>query len=162
MSRVMTELFTDIRRDDRSAVSGLLARRAILTLFALISLTALIGFIGQRPSSSQATTPAVRMTLTAPETVRGGIFFQARIDIRALTAIEHPRLVFDEGWLEGRQVNSIEPAAESESSRDGRLVLSYGALEPGDVLRVWMQFEVNPTNVGKRSFGLELDDEERP
>jgi hypothetical protein len=162
MSRVMTELFTDVRRDDRGAVAGLLARRAILTLFALISLTALIGFIGQRPSSSQATTPAVRMTLAAPETVRGGIFFQARIDIRALTAIEHPRLVFDEGWLEGLQVNSIEPSAASESSRDGRLVLSYGALEPGDILRIWLQFEVNPTNVGKRSFGLELDDEERP
>jgi hypothetical protein len=158
----MTELFTDIPSDDRGAGVGLLARRAILTLFALISLTALIGFFGQRPSSSQATTSAVRMTLTAPETVRGGIFFQARIDIRALTAIEHPRLVLDEGWLEGLQVNSIEPAPESESSRDGRVVLSYGALEPGDILRVWMQFEVNPTNVGKRSFGLELDDEERP
>src|SRR3954452_1998375 len=158
----MTELFTDIQRDDRGDVVGLLARRAILTLFALISLTALVGFFGQRPSSSEATTPAVRMTLTAPETVRGGIFFQARIDIRALTAIEHPRLVFDEGWLEGLQVNSIEPAAESESSRDGRLVLSYGALEPGDLLRIWMQFEVNPTNTGKRAYTVELDDEDRP
>ena len=46
------------------------------------------------------------------------------------------------------QVNSIEPAAESESSRDGRLVLSYGALQPGDLPRIWLQFEVSPTNVG--------------
>ena len=40
-------------------------------------------------------------------------------------------------------------------------MLSYGALEPGDLLRIWLQFEVNPTNVGKRSYTVELDDEER-
>jgi hypothetical protein len=132
-----------------------------MTLFAAVSLAALVGLIGQSESTSAASTPSVRMTLSAPEQVRGGLFFQSRVDIRALAPIEHPRLVLDEGWIEGMQVNSIEPAAESESSRDGRLVLSYGALEPGDVLRVWLQFEVNPTNVGKRSYALELDDEDR-
>ena len=60
------------------------------------------------------------------------------------------------------QVNSIEPSPESESSRDGRVVLSYGELKAGDLLRIWLQFEVDPTNVGRRSYGLELDDEERP
>ena len=54
-----------------------------------------------------------------------------------------------DGWVEGMQVNSIEPAAESETSRDGRVVLSYGDLEAGDVLRIWLQFEVDPTNVGQ-------------
>jgi hypothetical protein len=99
--------------------------------------------------------------LAAPETVRGGLFFQSRIEIRALTAIEHPRLVLGEGWFEGMQVNSIEPAAESETSRDGRVVLSYGALEPGDVLRIWLQFQVEPTNIGTRDYSVELDDEDR-
>jgi hypothetical protein len=41
-------------------------------------------------------------------------------------------------------------------------VLSYDALAPGDLLRVWFQFEVNPTNVGRRSYAIELDDAERP
>jgi len=70
--------------------------------------------------------------------------------------------VFDEGWLEGMQVNSIEPAAGDEESRDGKLVLSYTTLEAGDVLKVWMQFQVNPTNVGRRSYGLVLDDDMTP
>jgi hypothetical protein len=130
-------------------------------LFALIAIGALAGLIGQRWSRWEASSPDARMTLQAPTVVRGGIFFESRVDIRALGPIEHPRLVLDDGWLVGMQVNSIEPAAESESSRDGRLVLSYGALETGDVLRVHLQFEVNPTNVGKRSYGLELDDAER-
>jgi hypothetical protein len=127
----------------------------------LIALAALAGLIGQRSSTSSAATPVAQMTLTAPEVVRGGLFFESRIDIQARSAIEHPRLVFDDGWLEGLQVNSVEPAAESESSRDGRLVLSYGALEAGDRLRIYLQFEVNPTNVGSRSYGFELDDAER-
>ena len=55
--------------------------------------------------------------------------------------------MLDEGWVEGMQVDSIEPAPADEESRDGRLVLSYAALGAGDVLKVWLQFEVNPTNV---------------
>jgi len=38
-------------------------------------------------------------------------------------------------------------------------VLTYDKLAPGDDLRIWMQFEVHPTNVGRRSYGIELDDE---
>jgi hypothetical protein len=102
------------------------------------------------------------MRLSAPETVRGGLFFQSRLDVRATRAIDHPRVVLAPGWLEGMQVNSIEPAPVGEASRNGRVVLSYDALEPGDVLRVWFQFEVNPTNVGHRSYAIELDDSERP
>jgi hypothetical protein len=151
----------DEQFDERGVVVGLWLRRAVMTAFAAFSLAALIGFFGQRSSDSSAASPAVRMTLSAPEVVRGGLFFQSRIDIEARTAIEYPRLVFDEGWLEAMQVNSIEPSAESESSRDGRLVLSYGELAAGDTLRIYMQFEVNPTNVGTRPYGVELDDATR-
>jgi hypothetical protein len=60
------------------------------------------------------------------------------------------------------QLTSVEPAPVGEASRDGRVVLSYDALKQGDLLRVWFQFEVNPTNVGSRSYAVELDDAERP
>jgi hypothetical protein len=158
----MAELFSDVNSSGRGQVVGLWGRRMVMGLFALISLAALVGFTGQRASTSAASTPAVRMKLSAPEVVRGGLFFQSRVDIRALTPIQHPRIVLADGWIEGLQVNSIEPAAESETSRDGRVVLSYGELKAGDVLRVWMQFEVDPTNVGKRDYTLELDDADRP
>ena len=156
----MTELFADVAPDGRGGTIGIAARRVLMASFALISLAALIGFFGQRSTTSAAVTPSVRMTLDAPETVRGGIFFQALVNIRALTPVEHPRLVLDEGWVEGMQVNSIEPAPVSEASRDGRVVLSYDRVDAGDRLVVWMQFEVDPTNVGHRSYGLELDDAE--
>ena len=54
----------------------------------------------------------------------------------AAAAAPFPRLVLDEGWLDGLQINTIEPSPQSEASRDGRLVLSYPALKAGDRLLV--------------------------
>jgi hypothetical protein len=41
-------------------------------------------------------------------------------------------------------------------------VLSYTTLEPGDVLKVWLQFEVDPTANGRRAYGLALEDDQQP
>jgi hypothetical protein len=141
---------------------GLWARRAVVSLFAAIALLALWGFIGQRDSESVARAGDVTMVVSAPSTVRGGLYFQATVDITTRSEIASPRLVLDEGWFEGMQVNSIEPAAESEAARDGRVVLTYAALEPDDRLKIWLQFQVDPTNPGRRSYGIELDDATRP
>jgi hypothetical protein len=123
---------------------------------------ALLDRFGQVTSESSVRAPAASMRLSAPETVRGGLFFESQLDIRALADIEHPRLVLDDGWVEGMQVNSIEPSPVGEASRDGRLVLSYDALSAGDVLRIRFQFQVIPTTAGRRSYAVELDDADRP
>jgi hypothetical protein len=156
----VTKLFTDVAAvpEPRSEIAGLWARRAVLALFAVIAVLGLLDVFGQGASQTAATTPAAVLRVTAPEAVRGGLFFQSRIEIRALRDIAHPRLVLDEGWVEGMQVNSIEPSPVGEASRDGRVVLSYDAVDAGERLVVWLQFEVNPTNTGHRSYGLELDD----
>jgi hypothetical protein len=157
----MTDTFARLARES-PGLTALWARRAVMVLFALVALLALLNRFGQRPAQSTAQVPAARMTLSSPSTVRGGLFFQSRLDARAVRAIEHPRLVLASGWVEGMQVNSISPEPVGQASRDGRVVLSYDALEPGEVLRVLFQFEVNPTNVGRRSYAIELDDAERP
>jgi hypothetical protein len=158
----MTDTFARLRRDSPSLTTALWARRAVVALFAIVALLAVLNRFGQRPAQSTARTPAATMALSAPSTVRGGLFFQSRVDIRAARAVDHPRLVLASGWVEGMQVNSIEPAPVGEASRDGRVVLSYDKLAPGDLLRIWLQFEVNPTNVGRRSYAIELDDSDRP
>ena len=158
----MTELFAKLERQPTGVRAGLWVRRAILALFGVLVLLALLNRYGQHPADSVARVPAATMRLSAPARIRGGLFFQSRLDISAAQAIGHPRIVLDEGWLEGMQVNSIEPAPVGEAARDGRVVLSYDAMNPGDLLRVWFQFEVNPTNVGRRSYAVELDDAEQP
>ena len=155
---MVASAFTDLEIDRAGQNRGLWARRVVIALFCVIAVLALADRFGQRATESQAASPAARMTLTAPDTVRGGLFFQSRVEIHALREIASPHIVLDHGWVEGMQVNSIEPAPASELSRDGRVVLAYDKLAPGDDLRIWLQFEVNPTNVGRRSYGIELDD----
>jgi hypothetical protein len=158
----MPDSFATLEREPTGVTAGLWVRRGILTLLGVLVLLALLNRYGQRPATSVVRAPAATLRLSAPAHVRGGLFFQSRLDIRAAQAIDHPRIVLEDGWVEGMQVNSIEPAPVGEATRSGRVVLSYDALKPGDVLRVWLQFEVNPTNVGRRSYAVELDDAERP
>jgi hypothetical protein len=158
----MTDTFANLDRDSGSVTRGLWARRAIITVLCVVALVALFNRFGQRPAETTASVPAATMTLSAPEHIRGGLFFQSRLEIRAAQAVDHPRIVLANGWVEGMQVNSITPDPVGQASRDGRVILSYDALKQGDLLRIWFQFEVNPTNVGSRSYAVELDDAERP
>ncbi len=160
----MTKLFTDVAAvpEPRGEIVGLWTRRAVLMIFAVVAVLGLLDVFGQGTTQTVDSTPAAVLGVSAPKAVRGGLFFQSRVEIRARRVIAHPRLVLDEGWVEGMQFNSTEPAPVSEASRDGRVVLSYDRIDPGERLVVWMQFEVNPTNVGHRPYGLELDDAESP
>ncbi|UGS39238.1 hypothetical protein [Capillimicrobium parvum] len=148
--------------DERANTIGLWTRRAVLALFGVVVLLALLNVFGQRPTDSEATTGGARLSLSAPKTVRGGILFQSRIEVRALRTIDHARLVLREGWFEGMQISNIEPQPTSEESQDGRVVLSYGRLRAGDRLVVWVQSQVDPTNPGRRDYGVELQDAVTP
>jgi hypothetical protein len=156
----MTDLFADpiAGREPLGARTGLWVRRGVLALFVIFATLGLANRFGQEPVTSSASGPAASLTLLAPRHVRGGLFFESRVRVRAARSITRPRLVLGDGWVEGMQVNSIEPAPSSEASRDGRIVLSWNELEAGDRLEVWFQFEVDPTSVGERDYSLELDD----
>jgi hypothetical protein len=135
--RVRT-LFTDVAAvpEPRGATVGLWARRIVMTGLAAVAVLGLLDVFGQGTTQTTARTPAAVLRVTAPPAVRGGLFFQSRIEIRARRALEHPRLVLDPGWVEGMQVNSISPNPVGEASRDGRVVLSYDRLAAGERLVV--------------------------
>jgi hypothetical protein len=159
---VVASAFTELQIDRAGQNRGLWARRVVLALFCIIAVLALADRFGQRATESQAAGLAARMTLTAPATVRGGLYFQSRVEVHAVREIAFPHLVLDHGWIEGMQVNSIHPEPTGELNRDGRVVLTYDKLAAGDDLTVWLQFQVNPTNTGRRSYGIELDDAATP
>ena len=142
---------------------GTLFRSVSIGVLVAILVTALTGLFGQPGRTRAAEAPAARLTMETASVVRGGLFFQARIEVVARQEIEYPRLVLDEGWLDGLQINTIEPAPESEASRDGRLVLSYSAMKPGDRLLVSIHLQTEPTRVGiTTDNGVELDDGSTP
>jgi hypothetical protein len=135
-------------------------RRLLLCLIAVLPILALLNVFGQHPSTSQVSSPAASLSVTAPTRLRGGLIFQVKIRVVAHREIKQPQIVFDEGWWESMSVNSIEPEPTESSSKDGRVELTYGKLAPGQSLVSWIYFQVNPTNVGKRRENVELDDGE--
>jgi hypothetical protein len=136
-------------------------RRAVLALLAALPLVALFNVFGQRPATSEAATPAASLAVYAPTSVRGGLLYEARFHVQAKRELKDARLVLDPGWLEGTQVNTIEPSPVGEASSNGRLALDLGHVPAGQKYLLFMQFQVNPTNVGHRSRDVSLYDGER-
>jgi hypothetical protein len=94
----------------------------------------------------------------APERVRGGLLYQARFTIDARRELREATLVLDPGWAEGITINTIEPSPVGEASRDGKLVFELGRIPAGGEHILFVQLQVNPTNVGRRSQDVELFD----
>lgn len=133
-------------------------RRGLLALVASIPVIALFNVFGQRPATSRAETRAATLSVYAPDRVRGGLLYTARFHITAKTDLKKAALILDSGWFEGMQVNSIIPQPLGEGSRDGAAVLELGHIPAGHSALYFVQFQVNPTNIGHRSQNVELDD----
>jgi hypothetical protein len=59
-------------------------------------------------------------------------------------------------------MNTAEPAPIGEASADGKVVFTLGHIPAGKSYILFVQFQVNPTNVGHRSQNVELDDGTTP
>ena len=151
------------RHRDLVGVGGLWARRLVVSLLAAISILGLANVFGQRPGTSTAATPKARLELYAPAHLRGGLLFSARFHIYAKDEIKNAFLILDPGWLESMAVNTIEPSPLGEASANGRLSLQLGHIPKGSSHILFMQFQVNPTNVAwARSADVELTDGPTP
>jgi hypothetical protein len=144
---------------DRTERVELVFRRTFFSLLLLVLVAGLLNVFGQRPTNSLASTSVADFHVFAPEALRGGLYYEGRITVEAKQDIEKLTLVFDGGWTEQTQINTIEPSPVGESSRDGRLTLDMGHLGPGHKLVLWLQFQVNPTHIGHRSQDVELYDD---
>jgi hypothetical protein len=133
-------------------------RRGIVVAMCMLPALALANVFGQEAGVQRTDTAAASLAVEAPTTVRGGLLFQSRFEIVAKRTIAHPTLVLSRAWLEGLSVNTLEPAPVDESwSKDG-LELSYQAMSAGETRFVYLQYQVNPTTVERRSQRAELRD----
>jgi hypothetical protein len=149
-------------RDLRGRERNPWTRRALLALLAVFLLLGLGNFFGQRPDIAVGSTSAAELEVYSPTKVRSGIYFMSRFTIRAGREIENATLVLDPGWLEGMTLNTLEPSPVGEANRDGRLVLELGRVPAGTKHVFFLHFQVNPTNVGRRSQDVDLLDGDIP
>ena len=137
-------------------------RWALLSTLALFLLLGLVNVFGQRPQTDTATADGVTLEVYSPSKLRGGLFFMSRFTIEAQRELEAATLVLDPGWLEGITLNTVEPSPVGEANRDGRLALDLGRIPAGTKHVLFLHFQVNPTNVGRRPQDVELTDGETP
>ena len=129
-----------------------------MLLLSLFLLLALANVFGQRPSGATASSDKATLKVYAPSAVRGGLFFEGRYTIEAHEELNDAVLVLSQGWLEGITVNTIIPSPVGEASRNGSWSLDLGHVPAGERHVLYIQFQVNPTNVGRRSADVELYD----
>jgi hypothetical protein len=134
-------------------------RRGLVALVGVIPLLALFNVFGQRPGTATVATSAARLQVYAPTRVRGGLLYEARFRITARRELKKALLVLDPGWAEGMSINTIEPSPGGQASRDGQLSFSLGHIPAGKSYLLFMQFQVNPTNLAwHRPQNVELFD----
>jgi len=138
--------------------AGLVGRRIGYAVLAAVALLGVLDVFGQRPETATADAGAARLELYAPAHLRGGLLFMARFTISAKQDLKNATLVLAPGWAENLQMNTIEPSPTNETSENGRLVFELGPVKSGNSFVLFIQFQVNPTNVGRRSQDVELRD----
>ena len=134
-------------------------RRAVLAVLTVFCVAGLLNVFGQRPSTARTEAAAATISLYAPTALRGGDFMEARFHITAKRDLKKAILKLDPGWAEGMSMNTIEPSPVSEASDNGRLSFELGHIRAGRSFILFVQFQVNPTNVAwHRPQNVELDD----
>jgi hypothetical protein len=145
-------------RDLEGGPNGIHVRRSLLVLLAASLVAGLLNVFGQRPGSTTVRASAASLELSAPSHLRGGLLYAAVFTVKARRTLRHAALVFSPGWATTQQINTIEPSPAGEMSRDGQLTLQLGKIRGGSTYRLFMQFQVDPTSVGRRAADVSLYD----
>jgi hypothetical protein len=133
-----------------------------LGLVGIFIAAGLLNVFGQRPDTDVVGSDVAELKVYAPTKLRGGLYYEARFTIDAKQEIENATVVLEPGWMEGMTLNTVEPAPVGEASRDGKVAFELGRIPAGDTYIFFLQFQVNPTNIGRRSVDVELTDGETP
>jgi hypothetical protein len=133
-------------------------RWLLIGLMSAVLLLGLLNVFGQHPDTLNADSPKAKLEVFAPSHLRGGLLYEARFTIFARQKLKHVVLLLSPGWAESQQMNTIEPSPLAQGSRDGDLYFTLGTVPKGQVYRLFLQFQVNPTNVGRRRADVALYD----
>jgi hypothetical protein len=137
-------------------------RRFLLVAVLVLPVLALLDVFGQNESTRSATGAGAALSVEAPGAARAGDQFTATISVTPREHLDDAQIVLAGGWLDQITRNDASPQASNEASRGDRLVMGYGPLDAGQRLVVRLALQVNPTAIGHRDIGVEIDDGGRP
>ena len=158
MAEIPDQLVLRRHRDLEGRRNGIHWRRSLLVVLAAFLVAGLLNVFGQRPASTTIRAPAASLELSAPSHLRGGLLYAAIFTVRAHRTLRHAALVLSPGWATTQQINTMEPSPLGETSRHGQLTLLLGKIRRGLAYRLFMQFQVDPTSVGRWAGDVSLYD----
>jgi hypothetical protein len=136
-------------------------RWLLVSALAILALLGLANVFGQKPSEARATGSGASLAVSAPNDLRGGLYFQGRFEVAGERDLEQPTLVLSPDWFDGIHLNTIEPEPTGTTPENGGVGLEYDTLPAGEVLTVYLELQVNPTTMGRRAQWAELRDGDR-
>jgi hypothetical protein len=126
---------------------AVLARRAFMALFAVLLVMAVIGVASPVDRTGAAPGTGVQLVLGTHGHARG------RVTIRINAPVTAPRVLLSPAVRPA----AVRPRPATMAHRAGRLELRYGALVPGDVIRL----RLAPRRAGARGYAVALLDGRR-
>jgi hypothetical protein len=132
-------------------------RRVGLVVVAVLPILASVDVFGQGPTYSTAQTPVASMRIDSPSHVRGGLIFTSEFTITPRAPIHDMRLLLADGWFQGMTFNGITPQPSSESAQGKWEVYDFGSVPAGTAYPIWVSWQTNPTNVGRHTQDVALD-----
>jgi hypothetical protein len=133
-------------------------RRAGLLVLLGVCALGLANVFGQHTHVLSVDSPEAKLTVETPGAARGGLIYQSIFRIEAHEKLPEPTLRLDPGWFDGLTINTVEPDAVEWGQLDRRNTLGLPPLERGDEFVLRLQYQVNPTVVGRRSQDVVLMD----
>lgn len=144
----------EIQEDSGFQRKQLVAARAAVALFAVVIGLALLGVFGSGPLS-HATAGGERDDFTVDYQRFLRFHHDTEVEVR-LGAGEGPTTVaIDRGYLDGFEVGGVLPEPDSQTAREGRLLLTFEESRPSAVT-----IDLVPRKVGLQRAGVSVDDGE--
>lgn len=137
-------------------------RRAVLLVFVGLSAAGLANVFGQHTHVTSGDSSAAKLSVDAPQAARGGLIYQAKFTVDAHRDLAKPTLVLAPGWFDGLTINTVEPDAVTWGQRNGRNTLALPAIAAGDHFVLRLQYQVNPTVIGRHRQEVVLEDAGQP
>ena len=133
-------------------------RRVGLLLLAAVCALGLANFFGQHTHVVSVESAAAKLTVEAPEAARGGLIYQAIFRVDAHRDLAEPTLVLESGWFDGLTINTVQPDAVEWGQKEGLNTLTLPAIAAGEHFVLRLQYQVNPTVLGRRTQNVALED----
>jgi hypothetical protein len=133
-------------------------RRAGMLVLLGICALGLANVFGQHTHVLSVDSSAAKLTVETPGAARGGLIYQSIFTIEAHESLAEPTLQLEPGWFDGLTINTVQPDAVEWGQLDERNTLKLPAIEPGEKFVLRLQYQVNPTVLGRRSQEVALMD----